>query len=217
LNFAGDFNLSDDTVLQPSERSRKEERLKNILAAAFEEFTVSGFAATRLDTIAEGAGISKGTIYLYFQNKEQLFEEVVKAYISPVVDEVVQISEAPQGAAAAMLRVQLETIYKRAIATERRRIMRLLIGEGPRFPHLVDLYHREVISRVFGALKRTITYGVETGEFRETKLTVLPPLVMGPALGGMLWKVMFEERQPLDLDALCEAHIELLLGTLRKI
>ena len=189
--------------------------MKAILTAAFENFAEKGFEAARLESIAKRAGIGKGTIYLYFQSKEQLFEEVVKTFITPVVDQVVDLAATPQGPAEAMLRRQIETVYTQAIATERRRLMRLLIAEGPRFPHLVDLYFREVLSRVLGALKRTIDYGVATGEFRETRLTAMPPLMMGPALAGALWKMLFDERHPLDLDELCQAHIELLLGALR--
>jgi AcrR family transcriptional regulator len=206
--------MTDQTPLSPSDR-RRERRIKKILAAAFEEFAANGFAAARLDAIAEGAGVSKGAVYLYFESKEHLFEEVIKAYILPVVDQVVHVSDEPHGTAEAMLRAQLETIYKRVIATDRRRMIRLLVAEGPRFPHLVDLYYREVISRVFGALKRTIEYGVETGEFQNTQLTAHPPLIMGPALGGAMWMMLFENRCPLNPESLCQAHIAMLLNALR--
>ncbi len=207
-------NDADDTP-SPPDRRRREERLKKILAAGFEEFAASGFAAARLDAIAEAAGISKGTIYLYFQSKEHLFEEVMKSFIQPIIDRVVHVSEEPDGSAAAMLRAQLETIYKQAIATDRRRMLRLLVAEGPRFPHLVDLYYHEVVSRVFGALKRTIEHGLKTGEFQNAEFAAFPPLLMGPALGGALWKMLFEDRHALDLDALCEAHIAMLLKALK--
>jgi AcrR family transcriptional regulator len=208
--------MTEDTNSSQPERNRREERMKMIVTAAFEEFAANGFAAARLDTIAEAAGISKGTVYLYFESKEHLFEEVMKAYISPVVEQVVHVAEEPQGTAEAMLSAQLETIYTCAIATDRRRMMRLLVAEGPRFPHLVDLYYREVISRVIGALKRTIEYGVARGEFRDTQITALPPLLMGPALAGAFWKILFEDRYSLDLNALREAHISMLLNALRQ-
>lgn len=207
--------MTEDTKATQSERGRREERMRKIVTAAFEEFAANGFAAARLDAIAEAAGISKGTVYLYFESKEHLFEEVMKAYIAPVVDQVVHVADDPHGTAEAMLRMQLETLYKRAIATDRRRMMRLLVAEGPRFPHLVDLYYREVVSRVFGAVKRTIDYGIETGEFQNTQLTAFPPLLIGPALAGAFWKILFDDRHSLDLDALCEAHITMLLNALR--
>lgn len=207
--------MSNDAISTPAERSRREERLQSILAAAFDEFAANGFAAAKLNSIAERAGIGKGTIYLYFQSKEQLFEEVMKTYISPVIDQVVSLSSEPHGSASAMLRSQIETIYTRVIATERRRMMRLLVAEGPRFPHLVDLYFREVLSRVFGALKRTVEYGLSTGEFSNARLLAFPPLVMGPALGGAMWKILFDERYPLDLHELCTAHVDMLLSSLR--
>jgi AcrR family transcriptional regulator len=207
--------MNDDAIPPQADRRRREERVKHILAAAFEEFSVSGFAAARLDTIADRAGISKGTIYLYFDSKEKLFEEVMKSYITPVVDQVVKVSAEPRGTAPEMLRAQLETIYSQAVATDRRKLMRLLVAEGPRFPHLTALYYQEVVSRLIGALTRTIDYGVETGEFRNRGFAAFPQLLMGPALAGALWKILFEDRHPLDLDALCEAHIGMLLSALR--
>lgn len=207
--------MNDDAIPPQGDRGRREERVKHILTAAFEEFSASGFASARLDTIADRAGISKGTIYLYFDSKEKLFEEVMKSYITPVVDQVVSVSAEPHGTAPGMLRAQLETIYRQAVATDRRKMMRLLVAEGPRFPHLTALYYQEVVSRVIGALTRTIDYGIESGEFRNTGIAAFPQLLMGPALAGALWKILFEDRHPLDLNALCEAHIGMLLSALR--
>lgn len=200
----------------PPDRARREDRMKDILNAAFEEFAAKGFEAARQEVIAQGAGVGKGTLYLYFPSKERLFEEVVRSFLAPVVDQVVDASADLKGPASVMLRRQIETIYRQAIATDRRRMLRLLIAEGPRFPHLLDLYFREVITRTVGALRRTIDYGVASGEFRETTIATLPPLLMGPALGGALWKMLFEERHPMDLDALCDAHVEMLLAALRR-
>ena len=56
-----------------------------ILAAALEEFSQSGFAAARLDDVARRADVAKGTIYLYFKDKEALFQELLRAEISPVI------------------------------------------------------------------------------------------------------------------------------------
>ena len=75
--------------------ARQAERRDAILAAALEEFAASGFAATRLDDVARRAGVAKGTIYLYFRDKESLFQELVRASLSPMVGtiETAQIAD----------------------------------------------------------------------------------------------------------------------------
>ena len=131
----------------PGGKDQKNERVRAIIAAALEEFFQQGFAAARLDAIAERAGIGKGTIYLYFDSKETLFEEAVRSVILPVIERIESVALAPQGSAEALLRAMITTFYREVVATERRRLLRLLIAEGPRFPRLVSFYHAEVITR----------------------------------------------------------------------
>ncbi len=202
---------SDELQARPDRRG---ERIAEILAAALHEFFEQGFAAARLDAIAERAGIGKGTIYLYFDSKETLFEEAVRSMILPILERAQGIANAPQGAAADVLRALLTTFYREVVSTERRRILRLLIGEGPRFPRLLEFYHREVISRGIGVIRQVLAYGVARGEFRATAAADYPQTVVGPALAGAIWKMLFDNLEPLDVDQLCEAHIDLLLNGL---
>src|SRR5688572_19844289 len=98
-----------------SEQERKKDpkggKVNDILAAALEEFFQQGFAAARLDAIAERAGIAKGTIYLYFDSKEALFEGAVRSIVGPVFAQLDSFAAAPQGSAADMLRAMLRTFY----------------------------------------------------------------------------------------------------------
>src|SRR5215468_9051268 len=64
---------------------RQAERREAILSAALDEFAARGFAATRLDDISRRAGVAKGTIYLYFRDKESLFQDLVRAMLSPII------------------------------------------------------------------------------------------------------------------------------------
>src|ERR1700756_2199725 len=66
---------------QPRWLRRKEERAPEILDAALSCFAEKGFAACRMDDIARRAGISKGTIYLYFESKEAVFKALAQRAI----------------------------------------------------------------------------------------------------------------------------------------
>jgi AcrR family transcriptional regulator len=206
----------EETVLSspsatPGGKEQKNERVREILAAALEEFFQQGFAAARLDAIAERAGIGKGTVYLYFDSKETLFEEAVRSVILPVIDHIESVALAPQGSAEMLLRAMITTFYRKVVATERRRLLRLLIAEGPRFPRLVSFYHAEVLTRAIAAIRHVLRYGVERGEFAADAAIEYPQAIMGPALVGAIWKLLFDDIEPIDLERLCSAHLEIVL------
>jgi AcrR family transcriptional regulator len=192
----------------------KASKMNDIMAAALEEFFQQGFAAARLDAIAERAGIGKGTIYLYFDSKEALFEAAVRSMVLPVFEQAERFAADHTLGAADMLRGVIQTFYREVIGTDRRRLLRLLIAEGPRFPRLVEFYHREVIQRGIGALRQILAHGVARGEFRASVPIDYPHVIVGPALLGAIWKILFDDLQPLDLDGLCNAHLDVMLNGL---
>lgn len=196
-------------------RPAKSGRSDDILNAALAEFSDKGFDATRLDDVARNAGISKGTIYLYFDSKEALFEGVIRRWIVPRVAAVESLLETHEGSVEDLLRAQVRTIYREMAGSNLRQILRLMIAEGPRFPHLVDFYFNTVIKRGLGVLGRTITLGVERGEFRETALPDYPQAVMAPAMIAAIWKLLFDAHHELDIDALYETHFDILMNGLK--
>src|SRR6266536_971734 len=120
-------------------------RREAILSAALDEFAAQGFAATRLDDVARRAGVAKGTIYLHFRDKEALFQDLVRSVLSPLVGmlETIAQTDAPLRALAErIVDVFVDEIY----STRRKDVIRLIITEGPRFPHLAEFYYREVLS-----------------------------------------------------------------------
>lgn len=197
-------------------RDTKSKRIPLILSAALDEFVEKGFAAARLDSIAERAGVAKGTIYLYFDKKETLFEEAVRAVIGPMIARLEALAAAPQADAEAILRQMIGTFYREVISDPKKRsLLRLIISEGPRFPQLLRFYHNEVVSRGMGALKRVLAYGAERGEFAPSAALDYPQIIFGPALTAAIWTILFEEIDPIDLDAFCAAHLDFVMRGLR--
>ncbi|MBX9777132.1 MAG: TetR/AcrR family transcriptional regulator; helix-turn-helix transcriptional regulator [Xanthobacteraceae bacterium] len=191
--------------------ARAAERRDAILAAALEEFAVSGFAATRLDDVARRAGVAKGTIYLYFRDKESLFQELVRATLSPVVGniETAQMRDVP----ARMIAEMIADIFAREIfGTRRKDVLRLIITEGARFPKIAEFYYHEVIERVVAALRAMLGRAVARGELKSDALVRFPQLLVSPALMALVWNGMFDRFAPLDIRALMRAHIEILFG-----
>jgi AcrR family transcriptional regulator len=124
------------TAARGSRAARQAERREAILAAALDEFAASGFAATRLDDVAKRAGVAKGTIYLYFRDKESLFQELVRAMLSPMVGalERAPLADLPARAVAETI---AELFAREIFGTRRKDVIRLILTEGARFPQLL--------------------------------------------------------------------------------
>jgi AcrR family transcriptional regulator len=182
-----------------------------ILRAALEEFSAHGFEAARLDDVARRAGIAKGTIYLYFRDKETLFQELVRSEISPVVGNLEQITnvEAPIRAIAVQF---IELFVREIVETRRKDVIRLVLSEGPRFPKLAEFYFREVVARALGAVRGLLQRAVARGEIDNDALLHFPQLLVAPGLLAILWNALFSRFEPLDVRAMLRAHFDLIFG-----
>jgi AcrR family transcriptional regulator len=191
--------------------ARQAERRQAILSAALEEFAASGFAATRLDDVAKRAGVAKGTIYLYFRDKEALFQELVRTMLSPVVGsiETVPIANLPARAIAELI---ADLFVREIFGTRRKDVIRLIITEGGRFPKLAEFYYHEVIERVTVALRGLLSSAAARGELSSDALARFPQLLVAPALVAIVWNGMFGHLAPLDVRELMRAHIDILFG-----
>ena len=190
---------------------RRSERRAAILSAALEEFATRGFAATRLEDIAGRAGVAKGTIYLYFRDKESLFQELVRAMLSPLVGaiEAAPLRDLPIRAVVEMI---LDVFVNEIYGTRRKDVIRLILAEGPRFPKLAEFYYREVIARVLPIVRARLALAVERGELAHDALARFPQLLVAPALLAILWSGLFGRFAPLDVRELMRAHLDLLFG-----
>ncbi len=196
-------------------RRRKAERPQEILEAAFVEFSRNGYAMTTLDRVAERAGVTKGTIYVYFESKEHLFISMVREVTKAALDTVHEMFETHEGTTADLLRTQFSFIYQHIVEDRRRReVLRMLIAEAPRFPELADRYHQEILRPCLDMLRQAIRRGMDRGEFRKSAIVDLPQIVIAPIALVDLWMMMFDDRQPLDMKAYFNAHLDLVLNGL---
>jgi len=182
-----------------------------ILAAALDEFSAEGFAAARLDDVARRAGVAKGTIYLYFRDKEALFQELIRSVLAPLIARFETAVEVDMPARAIVQGI-VELFVREVYGTRRKDVIRLIITEGPRFPKLAEFYYREVLSRVIAAVRSRLRRAAERGEPGAEALMRFPQLLAAPGLVAIVWASLFERFEPLDVEALMRAHLDLMFG-----
>jgi len=191
---------------------RKEARPEEITAAALELFVEKGFANTRLEDVAARAGVSKGTLYLYFANKEELFKAVVReALVARLVEFRGRIDHF-QGSSFELLRLVFKTWWERIGSTRISGIPKLIISEARNFPEIARFYVEEVIKPGRETLAAVVRRGVERGEFRKVDPDTVAHLLAAPMLQISLWRNSLEccSDDRLDPEALIEAHVEIL-------
>lgn len=195
---------------------RKEDRPDEILAAALSVFETHGFAAAKISDIAKQAGVAKGTVYLYFETKDQLFEALVRERIKPTFLNLTSMLDQFEGSATELLRGVIRHFYGNMVASdEKRAIMKILISEGSRFPNLVRFYHREVLAGAEKFMGEIVRRGIASGEFREAFAKSDPRVIMAPALMAAVHHMAFEAVAPLDRERFVAAHIDLVLNGLK--
>jgi AcrR family transcriptional regulator len=182
-----------------------------ILAAAFDEFSARGFAATRIDDVARRADVAKGTIYLYFRDKEALFQELVRAMLVPLVAAL----EAPPPEnvpVRVLLEAFIDLFVREVYSTKRRAVLRLVMTEGPRFPKLAEFHYRNVVERAMNAMRALIERAIKRGELKHDALLRFPQLVIAPGIVAIIWSGLFDRFAPLDVSAMMRAHLDVLFG-----
>src|ERR1043165_7016500 len=137
---------------QPRWQRRAEDRPREICAAALEVFAEKGFAAARLDEIAKRAGVSKGTLYLYFEDKAQLFRAVVRDSIAPNVEAITSAVAATDMPFGQILPVFLSGFAHNIGKIPVGAVAKMVIGESRNFPELARVWHDEVASKAIGAM-----------------------------------------------------------------
>jgi AcrR family transcriptional regulator len=200
---------------RPSRQARTAKssaRRNSILDAALDEFSARGFAAARLDDVARRAGVAKGTIYLYFADKESLFQELIRFEMGPVVGtlETVFAADLPIRVIAEQA---IEIFIREIYGTHRKQVLRLIISEGPRFPALAEFYYREVLSRILKGVRTILRRARARGELADDALVRFPQLLGAPGIIAIVWSGLFDRFEPLDVRGMMQAQFNYLFGT----
>ena len=180
---------ASSSLTAPAKRSRrKEARPAELLDAALGLFVEKGFAATHVDEVAARAGVSKGTLFLYFSSKEELFKEVVRRNIAGRIVEWNTQFESFSGSTAEMLRLAMRQWWQQLGATPASGIIKLVISEARNFPQIAQFYQHEVIEPGHELMRRVLARGIAKGEFRAVNLDYAIYSVIAPLLFLIMWK-----------------------------
>ena len=194
---------------------RKEARPGELLNAALDLFVEKGFAATRAEEVAARAGVSKGTLFLYFQSKEELFKAVVRENISGRFTEWNAEFEAFEGSSADMLSYCMNAWWERVGATKASGITKLMMSEAKNFPDLAAFYQQEVIQPGQALIRRILQRGMDSGEFRPLDIDYAVYSVVAPMIYLVLAKhsmnVCMRDDQLIDPEKYIASQLATLL------
>jgi AcrR family transcriptional regulator len=207
-----DVRQSPQRAVRQTRADKSALRRDAILAAALEEFSARGFAAARLEDMAQRAGVGKGTIYLHFRDKEVLFQELVTTMLVPFI---ANIEAAPPVDLPIRLVLErfIDLFVREIYDTDRRKLLRLIMTEGQRFPQLAEFHYHHVVKRAVAAMGTLLAAAHRRGELRNDALARFPQLVVAPGIMAIIWSGLFDRFAPLDVAAMMKAHLDLIFGT----
>jgi AcrR family transcriptional regulator len=185
--------MTTQTLINPTEAGPKRERRKEarpgeLLNAALDLFVEKGFSATRVEEVAARAGVSKGTLFLYFQSKEDLFKAVVRENIANKFPTWQEEFITFEGSSSDMLRYALVSWWERIGNTRASGITKLVMSEAQNFPEIAEFYQEEVIKPGNAMIRRILERGVQSGEFRDIDLEQAVHIIVAPMIFLMMWK-----------------------------
>jgi AcrR family transcriptional regulator len=200
-------------VAKPRWRRRKDARPEEIISAALDVFTDRGFAATKLEDVARRAGVTKGTIYLYFDSKEALFKALVRQTIVPIIAQGEAIAQTFIGSARELFERLVREYWRLMGETSLVGIPKLMMAEAGNFPELARFYYEEVVTRGHRLMAGVIERGIKAGEFRPVNVMVAAKLAMSPLMHAVIARKAFLACMPegFDVASYLNTHIDLYL------
>jgi AcrR family transcriptional regulator len=194
-------------------KRRKNARPAEILDAALQVFAEKGFAAARMEDIAARAGVTKGTIYLYFENKDAVFKALTQSTIGLAIGNVTDVAANFPGTTPDLLRFALKTMGGFLTTTDRVVLPKIILAESGNFPELTKFYRDNLVSKGLGLLSSIVSRGIARGEFRPMNPDHAARLCVSPILFIALWRTTFEQfdPEPYDYECYVDAHIDNLL------
>jgi len=203
---------------RPRWQRRKQARPEELVAAALEVFVERGFAATTLAEVARRAGVTKGTIYLYFENKEALFKAVVRETIVPVIAQGEALARSFTGSARELLEQLVREYWRLVGETALAGIPKLMMAEAATFPELTRFYYDEVVTRGHRLMAGVIERGIKNGEFRSVDVMLAAKLAMSPLMHATVVRRAFASCMPegFNVQNYLDTHIDLYLHGIAK-
>jgi AcrR family transcriptional regulator len=195
---------------------RKDARPQELLHAALSLFVEKGFAATRIDEVARQAGVSKGTLYLYYPSKEELFKAVVRQNLSSLIEEGQQAVDSFEGGSSDLLSFLMQTWWQRVGNTEVAGIHKVVLSEVRNFPELAQFYTDEVIVPADRLFTTALQRGVDRGEFRTLPLHEVAQALIAPLIFMALHRHSFgccpvHGGVEVDAVSMLHTHLDLVL------
>jgi AcrR family transcriptional regulator len=193
---------------------RKDDRPAELTAAALQLFVERGYAATRLEDVAARANVSKGTLYLYFRNKEELFQAVVRKGLVETIEMGEALVAEFRGGAAELLVLLIRGWWDALVLSPFSGIPKLVIGESGNFPELARIYFEEVIDRGSRLIESVLARGVKSGQFRALDPHHLTRIAIAPVVMAALWKHSFGRLEARNIaeESYLDTHLRALLG-----
>ena len=203
---------------QPRWQRRKTARPAEIVAAALRVFVERGYEATKLEDVARRAGVTKGTIYLYFDSKEALFKAMVRETIVPAIARGEQIVAEHRGSFADLFGRLLRGWWELIGETSLSGIPKLMMAEAGNFPELARFYYDEVVSRGHRLMAGVLERGIANGEFRPLDVKLAVKLAMAPLVHAATWRHSFAlcTREGFDVAKFLDSHIDIFLRGIAK-
>lgn len=203
----------------PRRTRRKEARPGELLDAALALFVEKGFAATRVEEVAARAGVSKGTLFLYFPSKEELFKAVVHENAGRHVADAFREVAGFTGSSAELLREFVRRWWTQYGGTPAAGLTKLMVSEATNFPELAQYYQDEVVGPSHELLRRVVQRGIDSGEFRPVDVPPLVHLIIAPLVQMVTWRYSLApccpSAQQIDPVALLELHAEMMVRGLK--
>ena len=212
--------LSPTPQAAPAKRARrKEARPGELLEAALALFVEKGFAATRVEEVAARAGVSKGTLFLYFPSKEELFKAVVRENASRHLHDAFREVAGYAGTSAELLHEFIRRWWTQYGGTPAAGLTKLIMSEAANFPDLAQYYQDEVVQPSHELVRRIVQRGIDRGELREVDLTLAAHLIVAPLVQMVTWRYSLAPCCPVadipDSQALLALHTDMVLRGLR--
>ncbi len=186
------------------------------MSAALDLFVERGFAATRLDEVAARAGVSKGTLYLYFSSKEELFKAVIRSGIVPLIERGERLVDEHRGTSSELLREIVFNWWTSVGTTKLGGIPKLMFSECRNFPEIGKFYYEEVISRGHLLVQTVLERGMKSGEFRPMDANYAMRIILAPLVYLLLWRHSFDfcDSRRVDPEEYLDQHLDIIVNGL---